>query len=65
MAFRTRIQRVASGLAARPCQTGAASKSIPIAARMPRRLYSQAAAVPTANLGQTTGENVVVSSLFL
>lgn len=59
MAFRTRIQRVATGLAARPCQTGVASQSMPISARM--RLYSQAAAVPTTNLGQSSHENIAVS----
>lgn len=63
MAFRARLQRVAAGLAARPYQSGAASQSIPISARPQMRLYSQAAAVPTTNLSQSTEENIAVSSL--
>lgn len=56
MAFTTRLQRAAAGVAARSSQG-----SIAAPARRHMRLYSQAAAVPTTSLGQRTQASIAVS----
>ncbi|ROW03934.1 hypothetical protein VSDG_01021 [Cytospora chrysosperma] len=57
MAFRTRLQRAAAGLAARPCRSPA-SYSVSYSAPARLRAYSQAAAVPTSNPAQDSQDAI-------
>lgn len=55
MAFRIRLQKVAAGLATRPCRPFAQ----PVTTRL--HSYSQAAAASTSNLGQSVQDSIAVS----